>query len=526
MTVITQAYPLKLPQKEVLRQRLDLLRKLSLEAGQQLLEKLWTEEWIEGLQDKKKKAYKVIGEQQVVLSKEGQQLYLPSRIRRCITEWVGRILRSQGKRKDCYEDVLRIVQTTGVEGNLDILVKTVALSLIQFEGKYYRWALIRQVLRTFRRYHYRLGLDLTVLKHNPYTKMVTPVIHSFGFPYSPDDGQAMRMDWQRDNIVVKMKLPLTRRPLKRSDWQWHTITLPIPCKILERVNKRGSKLHLPTLRYIQLKGGLILPFLEFAWSFPIDIKGAGKPHRVLATDLGLIHLTTSVICEAGSQISQPIFWSPDKQLLHKIEQLHHHIARLQKKLDRYPEHWAGQGKRRQELDRIHQKLNRYRELILHLTSNHLLETALREQCQTLVLEDLRSYNPPKNKRSLSRKLSNWLRGSLYKVLLYKAKRVGIEINRVNAQWTSRYCPRCGTKGQKIGDPNSKISDQLGRFFSCPSCYYTADRDYIASVNIYRMYLEQQNNSFSLQQARPVSYRGAGIPRNRPRGASIQATLSG
>ena len=97
MTVITQSYPFKLPQKGVLRQYIDHLKELSMDAGHQLLEHLWTEEWIEVLQNEKKKAYKVIGEQQVVLSKEGQQLYLPSRIRRCITERVGRILRSQGK---------------------------------------------------------------------------------------------------------------------------------------------------------------------------------------------------------------------------------------------------------------------------------------------------------------------------------------------------------------------------------------------------------------------------------------------
>jgi hypothetical protein len=409
MTVITQAYPFKLPQKGILQQHIDHLKELSMEAGKQLLEKLWTEKWIEVLQDKKKKAYKVIGEQQVVLRKEGRQLYLLSRIRRGITERVGRILRSQGKRKSCYEDVLRVVQTTGVEGNLDTLVKTVALSLIQFEGKYYRWALIRQVLRTFRRYHYQLGLDLAVLTHIPYTKMITPVIRSFSFPYSPDDGQALRMEWQRETLAVKMRLPHTNKPVKRSDWQWHPITIPIPCKILQRVNKPGSKVHRPTLRHIQLKGGLSLPFLEVAWSLPPERKGVGKDIRALATDLGLINLTTSVICEAGSQVSQPIFWSPPNTLVRKIERLFGHIKRLQKKVAQYPSHWLGQGRRVQELDRLYRKLNRYRALILHLTSNHLLETAVKRQCPTIVLEDLHTYAPPKHKQKLSRKLSNWFR---------------------------------------------------------------------------------------------------------------------
>ncbi|MFX0185837.1 MAG: hypothetical protein ACFE95_22365 [Candidatus Hodarchaeota archaeon] len=262
MTVITQSYPFKLPQKGILRQHIDHLKELSMDAGQELLRKLWTEEWLELLGDKKKKAYIIISEKQVVLRKEGQPLYLPSRIRRCIAERIGRILRSQGKRKNCYEDVLQVVQTTGVEGNLDTLVKIIASSIIQFKGKYYRWALIRQVLRRLRRYHYCLGLDLALLMHIPYIKTVSPAVHSFNFPYSPDDGQALRMDWQREALSVKMRLPITNKPVKRSDWQWHTITIPIPSKILQRVNKPGSKVHRPMLRYIQLKGGLNLPFLE------------------------------------------------------------------------------------------------------------------------------------------------------------------------------------------------------------------------------------------------------------------------
>jgi len=94
------------------------------------------------------------------------------------------------------------------------------------------------------------------------------------------------MDWQRDNLAVKMKLPHTNKPVKRSDWQWHHIILPIPCKIMQRVNTPGSKLHLPTLRYFQLKGGLNLPFLEVVWSLPPERKGVEKANRVWLPILG------------------------------------------------------------------------------------------------------------------------------------------------------------------------------------------------------------------------------------------------
>ncbi|MFQ5980965.1 MAG: RNA-guided endonuclease InsQ/TnpB family protein [Candidatus Heimdallarchaeota archaeon] len=280
------------------------------------------------------------------------------------------------------------------------------------------------------------------------------------------------------------------------------------------------------MRYRTLKGGLILPFLDFPWSGDHTGQKNLRAPRVLATDLGVINLTTSVICEAGSQISPPLFWSPPQSTLNKIDQLYHYVARLQRKLDLYRKEWAGQGKRFQERERLYRKLNRYREELLHLTSNQLIATALHWQCQTLVLEDLRNYDPPKSRRKLSRKLSNWLRGALYELLVYKAKRVGLTVRRVNPRWTSSYCPRCGVKGLKIREPRARQSAPQGRFFLCPHCHFIADRDYIASVNIYRIYQEQQQKRFRLKYATPVPYTATGSPLNCPSGASAHLSVGG
>ncbi len=534
MTSLTLSYPLKFPQHTTLRHQLDMLRELALQAAQQLLEALWSDHWIDALDsNRNNKAYKVVNEKRVILTtSQGKPVYLPSRIRRCIAEQVGRILRSQAIRKQCYFDVLRIVQITGVEENLDSLVRTVAFTLANFEGKYYRWALIRQTLRTFRRYYYQLGLDLSVLKQFPYTAVVTPQIRSFILPYSPDEGQVIQYDWQPEKdpftIRISLKVPQCAQPSQRSHWTWQECILSIPAQIHQRISSSTSKLCAPTLRYLTLKSGLTLPFLECAWSFNPDTQhnvqlqtqySALQANRVLATDLGVINLTTSVICEAGSQLSTPLFWSPSHTVLQKIDSLYHHIARLQRKLDRYLVNWYGQGKRQQELERLYRKLNRYREEILHLASNQLLKTALKWGCKTIVLEDLRTYQPPKHKRKLSRKLSNWLRGALYDILKYKAKHFGIRIVRVNPRWTSSYCPRCGAKGEKISDPRSRHAIQRGRFFQCSACCYLADRDYIAAINIYRVYQELRNKRFRLKSAKPVPYMATGIPLNRPSGDS-------
>ena len=519
-----------------------MLRDLVMHAAQKLLTELWYDHWIDALastRKQKKKAYKVINEKRVSLTtSHGRGMYLPSRIRRCIAEQVGRIIRSQATRKQCYYDVLRIVQITGVAGNLDKLVRTVALTLADFEGKYYRWALIRQTLRMFRRYYYQLGLDLSVLRQFPYTAVVKPRIQSFTLPYSPDDGQAIRYDWQHEDtpssISIRVKVPCRPHPAQRSHWAWRKFTLSIPAKIQPRITYPNSTLCAPTLRYLTLKNGLTLPFLECAWSVEDHTHTQQRSshihpvraNRVMASDLGVINLTTSVICEAGSQLSTPIFWSPSNTLLHKIEQLYHHITRLQRKLDCYPVHWHGQGKRHQELKRLYRKLNRYRQEILHLASNQLLETALRWRCNTIVLEDLRNYEPPKHWRTLSRKLSNWLRGALYEILIYKATCFGIKIVRVNPRWTSTFCPRCGAKGEKISDPRSRQALKRGRFFYCGSCSYLADRDYIVAINIYRVYQELRKKRFSLKHAKLVPYMAKGIPLNRPSGDSTHVLLVG
>ena len=213
MPRITQSYPLKLPQDPQFRQQLDWLFELGHQAAQHLLERLWSDTWVELVATSKNKAYKVIGEAQVRLSEQGgPPLYLPSRIRRCIAEQVGRILRSQAKRRACYYDVLRVVHHTGVEGPLDKLVKTVGLTLAKFQGRYYRWALIRQILRLFRQYYYRFGLDFSVLTQIPYTQMVKPEIKAFIFPYAPDDGQVIRLTPHQQALEVQMKLPTSRLP--------------------------------------------------------------------------------------------------------------------------------------------------------------------------------------------------------------------------------------------------------------------------------------------------------------------------
>ncbi|MFX0090356.1 MAG: hypothetical protein ACFFBD_01240 [Candidatus Hodarchaeota archaeon] len=344
MPQCTQAYSFKLLGDTPFRTSLGQFQELMQSACRALFARLWEESWLDTLAGSALKAYKVIGEKQVTLTIDGQSVYLPSRIRRGVAERVGRILRSQAVRKDCYYDVLDVVSITGVSGNLDALVKQVALTLIAFKGKYYKRAHIRQTLRTLRRYYYRLGVDPQMFTHIPYTRLVSPSIHSFTFPYAADnglDGQTIKIHWSGQLLIIECKLPTAERPVKGADWTWHRFTLKVPRPIYQRIRKPGYKIHLPTMRKLVLKGGLTCPVLTFFWSSKGQHDQLFVTNRVMTADLGLINLTTSVILEAGSQISRPLFWSPPKNILRKIEALYEQIDGIQKKLDRYKTTWRG-----------------------------------------------------------------------------------------------------------------------------------------------------------------------------------------
>jgi transposase len=491
---------------------------------------LWTENWIEKLSHSSLKAYKIVNEKQVILQLNSQVVYLPSRFRRGIAERVGRILRSQQPRKDCFYSCLIVTAQLGLEGNLNRLTKQVALSLQLMQRRFWRYALIRQTLRLLRRWHFKYGIDVWTLR---YTDVVQPNLHKFIFPYGPDDDQLLRYCCNGQRITYEVKLPLTNVPIYRSNWQWIQGKIDIPKKIQQKI-KFASKIHpnRPLLRNQTLKGGLTSFIFQFPWEYE---KKSLKTNlstlhnlRVLSVDLGLVNLATLVVHEAGYQLTPPSFLQLTPKRYRKIERLYKHSNKLQRKLDRYPMTWCVQGRRYSEYHRLLRKLDRYREELGHSLCNLLLSQALLYNCKIIILENLGSLGPPKGAKQLSRRLSNWIRGRVSQLLTYKSPTAGLYFFKVNPWGTSSYCPRCGIRGLKVRAPNDFTISKKGRFFHCPSCRFNADRDYVGALNIYRVFRlktsplksRASRRHQTLHSANPVLYQRSGTPLNRPSGGSV------
>ncbi len=77
-------------------------------------------------------------------------------------------------------------------------------------------------------------------------------------------------------------------------------------------------------------------------------------------------------------------------------------------------------------------------------------------------------------RATNRRLGRWLKGYLQQRLAYKAELNGVELNVVNAAWTSLTCPRCWFPSKK---------NRHAERFVCRSCGYTGSSDAIAATNV-------------------------------------------
>ncbi|TET31307.1 MAG: hypothetical protein E3J70_02375 [Candidatus Heimdallarchaeota archaeon] len=503
----TRSYQFKLARDE----RLQWFQELTTKAARKLLEELWTEEWIQILGDSKLKAYKVINEAQMVLP----NVYLPSRVRRGGAEWVGRLLRNQYKRMNCYYDCLEIVNWLGVETK-DSKLLAIVMQHYRTKSKNgktyskYKKVMVQQTIAMIKNWYEKLAIDFSMFS---YTDFVQPKISYFAFPYGPDDGQAIQYFSDEQTIHLKMKLPKTAEPRSISDWEWVEQELTIPEKIQEKIAQANSQQpKKPNLRTKILKGGLEYFFLQFPYEYPKEPKRNGK-ERVLAIDHGLKKIATAVVCEGGKQIAKPIMIKFKGSEYKHIEHLYDNIGGVQSKIaeqkKRRKNKQFGVKRREEERNKLYQKRNRLGEELAHTTTNILIQLALKWQCSKIIIEDLRGYKPPKGRRSWSRRLSEWLRGKLAFLLDYKCQEKGLTLVKVCPWNTSTHCPRCTAKGQKILGPNNLTADKKGRWFHCEACGFTADRDYIAAINIYRASFIDYKEIKSLKDTSPVPYTDSG-----------------
>ena len=179
MSTLYKTYPLKIVLHEE-QERLGYFKQLVEEATKQLMKKLWSEEWITKLGTTKAQAHSIVKSTNVELLINGEAMYLPSRVRMGIAEQVGRILRSQYKRMNCFYDCLKVIHFAGLTINERTLMKVMQQIYRNKNGfQKYRRVMVVQTISMIKNLQERLSIDFSMFN---YTNFVEPRIKNFFFP--------------------------------------------------------------------------------------------------------------------------------------------------------------------------------------------------------------------------------------------------------------------------------------------------------------------------------------------------------
>lgn len=144
------------------------------------------------------------------------------------------------------------------------------------------------------------------------------------------------------------------------------------------------------------------------------------------------------------------------------------LAQQQRRLSRKVKGSKNRTKQRIRVAKLHRKIRRQRDDILHKLSTHLAE-----KYGTIAFEDLNVKGMLKN-HCLAKHISDASWNKLIQLTTYKAESAGGQVVKVDAKYTSQNCSGCGERVSKT------LAD---RTHCCPHCGLVMDRDENAAVNI-------------------------------------------
>jgi putative transposase len=116
----------------------------------------------------------------------------------------------------------------------------------------------------------------------------------------------------------------------------------------------------------------------------------------------------------------------------------------------------------------------------HKIGNLIAILAL-EYHSVVVLEDLEKLKENNKKsKEFNKRLGLWFYRRIQFCIEYEARERNLEVVKINPKGTSSKCPRC----------NRKLVENKHRVLKCRKCGFIGDRDFIATLNLYRKYISK------------------------------------
>lgn len=181
--------------------------------------------------------------------------------------------------------------------------------------------------------------------------------------------------------------------------------------------------------------------------------------KIVALDMGLKNFT---IASTGEVLKNPRY----------LLRAERNLKRKQKQLSRKKKGSVKWQKAKRKLANAHERLKNVRADTLHKWSRRLAD-----ENQAVIVETLRVRNMMQNHR-LAKSIGDAAWGMFLNMLEYKLQRQGKTLVRIDPWYpSSKTCSYCGYRMEKM--------PLHVRAWTCPSCGHAHDRDFNASLNLYK-----------------------------------------
>lgn len=208
-------------------------------------------------------------------------------------------------------------------------------------------------------------------------------------------------------------------------------------------------------------------FLHIPVTYEISMLNKSEVSNVVGVDRGIRFLAATYDSKGKS-----VFYDGNI-----IKQKRAHYKALRKHLQQ-----VGTPSSRRRIKAIGQRENRWMQDVNHCISKALVES--NPDGTMFVIEDLTGIRSATERVKVKNRCISvsWSYYDLEQKLSYKALRHHQLVEKVNPDYTSQACPKCGHTEK--ANRNKKI-----HFFCCKNCGYKSNDDRIGAMNLHRMGIE-------------------------------------
>ncbi|WP_172875748.1 zinc ribbon domain-containing protein [Micromonospora inositola] len=345
------------------------------------------------------------------------------------------------------------------------------------------------------------------------------------------DRQQVVVDRVDDRVVrVWAQLPICAAPASYRDWVWHDVDVVLPATV-----PAGVKVCTPTLRPGDGKVRVDLP-----WQTPHTRPPLDGHTRALGVDWGVNTLLTATVADLDQDGSVVVRGRPLRfdatGVSAKLVRLRRHREHLKTKADHLtrlrdgrpadaPADPALTGKLvllEAEHSAVCARIRHLNKALAWSSARWLVDHATAVGATVIYVENLATLEAGGRSRSLNRRLSGAVRGTVFTAIAHLAAKVGIAVITVPARGTSSGCPRCGGAVKHVKTPQGRVAGY--RWATC-SCGMSMDRDHAAAQRIAARGLANQAKTRRDRNGNAAIRTATDTPvRHRPRRPTQAATI--